>query len=113
LVGRCNSTDTWNYISELKIFGTRHRNTAAYEKLAVKVYPNPSQEFVTIRIDESALIADFVQLIDLSGTVILRSEMDPDIREITIPINLKKGPYIVQVGSGNLTLFTQKLVVIN
>jgi uncharacterized repeat protein (TIGR02059 family) len=87
LVGRCNSTDTWNYISELKIFGSRQRNSPEYEKLAVKVYPNPAQEFVTFRIDESTLMPDFVQLIDLSGIVVLRSVVDPDIREFTILCN--------------------------
>jgi hypothetical protein len=113
LVGRCNSIDTWNYISEIKVFGYRHRNSMAYEELPVKIYPNPAIANVTVRIDESTLMPDFIQLIDLSGIVILRSELDPDIREFTIPFNLRKGIYIVQLGSGNSILFTQKLVVNN
>jgi hypothetical protein len=111
LVGQGNSTDTWNYISELKIFGYRYRNSPAYENLPVKIYPNPAREFVTIRIDESTLKPDFIQIIAKSGSVIMRDEVDPDIRELTIPINLKNGVYIIQLGSGELTLFTQKLVV--
>jgi len=113
LVGRCNSTDTWNYISELKIFGSRYRYNLAYEKLPVKIYPNPAQEYVTIRIDESSLMPDFIQLTDLSGIIIERVEVNPDIREFTIPFNLKPGIYIVQLGSGEITLFTQKLIVGN
>jgi uncharacterized repeat protein (TIGR02059 family) len=113
IVGRCSSTDTWNYISELKIFGTRHLPNAEYEKLAVKIYPNPAKDHLTMRIDDTALLPDFIQLLNLSGKVVLRSVVDPDIREFTIPINLKKGMYIVQLGSGSLTLFTQKLVVAN
>jgi uncharacterized protein YjdB len=111
LVGRCNSTDTWNYISELKIFGSSHRNSPNYEKLAVKVYPNPAKAFVTVRIDESTLVPEFIQIVDLSGTLVFRSEMNPDVRELTIPIDLKNGVYVLQLGSGKLTLFTQKLIV--
>jgi hypothetical protein len=113
LVGRCNSTDTWNYISELKIFGYRHRNSPAYEKLAVKIYPNPAKEHLTIRIDNSTLIPEFIQLIDLSGVVVLSEKMDQDLREFTIQVNLKNGTYIVKLGSGNLILFTQKLIIAN
>ncbi|MFZ0281355.1 MAG: Ig-like domain-containing protein, partial [Bacteroidales bacterium] len=111
LIGRGNSADSWNHISELKIFGYPHRNSPEYEKLAVKIYPNPAKDHVTFRIDESTLVPDFIQLINLTGSVIFRSEVDPDIREFTIPINFNKGIYIVQLISGNLTLFTQKLVV--
>ena len=111
LIGRGNSTDTWNHISELKIFGYPHRNSPEYEKLAVKIYPNPAKDHVTFRIDEPALSPDFIQITDLSGTVIYTSELAPDLREFTIPINFNKGIYIVQLTSGNLTLFTQKLVV--
>jgi uncharacterized repeat protein (TIGR02059 family) len=113
LVGRCNSTDTWNYISELKIFGYRHRNSSAYEKLAVKIYPNPAKEHLTIRIENSTLIPEFIQLIDLSGVVVFSEKIDPDLQEFTIPVNLKNGTYIVKLGSGNLILFTQKLVIAN
>jgi uncharacterized repeat protein (TIGR02059 family) len=113
LVGLGNSTDSWNYVSELKIFGNGHINSLAYEKLAAKIYPNPAKEYLTIRIDNSTLIPDFIQLIDLSGSVIYRNKVDQDLREFTIPIHAKSGIYIVQLGTGKLTLFTQKLVVAN
>jgi uncharacterized protein YjdB len=113
LVGQGNSTDLWNYISELRIFGYRYRKSPAYENLPVKVYPNPVREFVTIRIDESSLVPDYVQITGISGTVLMRNKMDPDVREFTIPVNLKKGLYIIQLISGNITLFAQKLIVSN
>jgi uncharacterized repeat protein (TIGR02059 family) len=114
LVGLGNSADSWNYVSELKIFGNRHINSLAYEKLAAKIYPNPAKEYLTIRIDNSTLIPDFIQLIDLSGSVIYRqNEVDHDLREFTIPIHAKSGTYIVQLGACNMTLFTQKLIVEN
>ena len=90
---------------------TISNNNTAYENLLVKVYPNPAREFVTIMIDESTIVPDFIQLIELSGIIALRFKVDPDIREYTIPLNLKNGVYIVQLGTGYLTQFTQKLIV--
>lgn len=111
LIGQGNMNDSWNYISELKIFGFRQRNSLAFEQLPVKIYPNPAKEIVTIRIDESTLMPDLIKLIDLSGVVCLEEQVDPDIREFKIPINLKNGIYILQLCSGRMTLFAQKLVV--
>jgi uncharacterized protein YjdB len=113
LVGLGNSIDQWNSISELKIFGYPHHNSLTYEKLAAKIYPNPAREYITIRIDDSRLLPDFIQIVNLSGTILLKEELDPNIRELEIPINLKEGTYIVMLGSGNLTLFAQKLIVSN
>ena len=113
LIGQGNSTDTWNYISELKIFGYRYRNPESYEKLAVKLFPNPAQEYVNVRIDEPAMIFDFIRITNLAGTVLLVNELNPEIREFKIPINLRHGIYLLQMGSGDITLFTQKLVVNN
>jgi uncharacterized protein YjdB len=113
LVGLGNSTDTWNCISELKIFGYRNRSSLSYEKLPVKIYPNPAKDYINVRIDDSTFTPDFIQLVDLSGTILLREKINPDLREYSIPINLKNDVYIVQLGSGKLTLFTQKMIVSN
>jgi len=111
LIGRCNSKNTWNFISELKIFGYSYQDSPGYEKLPVKIYPNPAREFVTIRIDDFTLLPDLIQIVDLSGIVNYRSEIFPDIREFTVPANFKNGIYFVQLLSGKITLFAQKLVV--
>jgi hypothetical protein len=113
LIGLGNSEDTWNYISELKIFGYQHKNSIDYEKLPVKIYPNPAKEIITIRIDESTLAPDFMKILNLSGGIILSDKLDPDLKEFTVPLNLKNGIYIINLGSNNLTQFTQKLVIIN
>jgi uncharacterized protein YjdB len=78
---------------------------------AVNVYPNPASEYVTIRIDESAFIPDFVQIVDFLGIVHLKFQIEAGIQEVTIPIDLKQGVYILQLGAGSLTLYTQKLII--
>ena len=45
LVGQGNSLDNWNFISEFRIFGFRHKNPTSYEDLIVKIYPNPASVF--------------------------------------------------------------------
>jgi hypothetical protein len=111
LVGHANSADSWNHISEFKVFGFRHRNPGSYEKQPVKLYPNPAHESFNIRIDDSTLGFNFIRIVTLTGKVVFEDKMDPEIKDLKIPITFKQGIYIVQMGSGDLTMFTQKLVV--
>lgn len=110
-VGLGNSVDTWNYISEFRVFGYRHKNRADYEDLIVKLYPNPARELVNIRIDDDGFNPDFVRILTLDGKVIYSDIVDPLVRNFQIPVNFTHGVYIVQMGTGNITMFTQKLVV--
>jgi hypothetical protein len=111
LIGHSNSTDTWNYISEFKIFGYKYRNPGSYEEQPVKLYPNPANVLVNVRIDDTTLKPDFIRIVNLTGKVVYEDELDPEIRDFQIPLDIKKGIYIVQLGSGELTFFAQKLVV--
>jgi len=111
LIGHSNSADTWNKISEFKIFGYKHQNYKFYEQQSVKLYPNPAHESINIRIDDSTLNPDFIRIINLTGKVLLENRLDSGINDFQIPINFKEGIYIVQIGSGDITLFTQKLIV--
>jgi hypothetical protein len=111
LIGLGSSADSWNYISELRVFGYKHRNPPEYNNLPVKVFPNPARESVTIRIDDANFITDFIQFTDLSGSVVIKQDIDPDLREVVIPLNLKNGAYILQLGVGKLTKFAQKLII--
>jgi uncharacterized repeat protein (TIGR02059 family) len=112
LAGQGSLTDTWNHISELKIFGYRHRNPQHYENLPVKLYPNPASEMFNIRIDEPSLALDFVRIVHLSGKTVYADKVNPGERELSIHINLESGVYIVQMGIENLTLVSQKLIVL-
>ena len=113
LVGRANQFDTWSHISEFRIFGYRYGDPESYEQQPVKLYPNPANEYFTIRIDEPLLELDFLRILDLSGKSLLQEKLDKNMREYSIPIDLRRGIYVVQMGQNELTLFTQKLVVQN
>jgi uncharacterized repeat protein (TIGR02059 family) len=113
LVGLCNSGDSWNYISELTIFGFGHRLPTSYEQQPVKIFPNPASTFINVRIDETTMVPDFIRIVSLSGKIVFEDIVSPDLKEFIIPINLIRGIYIVQIGTGNLTLCTQKLIVNN
>jgi uncharacterized repeat protein (TIGR02059 family) len=113
LVGQGNSADTWNYIAEFRIFGNRHRNSPEYENQIVKVYPNPAHELVNIRIDEVTFIPDFIKIASLTGKILFQDKIEPDVRQFQVPINFMKGIYIIEIGTGDIIMFTQKLIVTN
>jgi uncharacterized repeat protein (TIGR02059 family) len=111
LVGHSNSGNSWNYISEFKIFGYKHKNPTNFDEQPIHLYPNPANQLVNIRIDDSTLKPDFIRIINLAGKIVFQDKVNPDIKELQIPINLVEGAYIVQMGSGKLTQFTQKLII--
>jgi uncharacterized repeat protein (TIGR02059 family) len=111
LVGQGNSTDKWNYIAEFGIFGHRHKNPVDYEEQIVKIYPNPAHGLVNILIDEQTFVPDFIKIVSLTGKVIFDDKIDPGTRQLQIPIDFKQGIYIVQMGTGDLTVFAQKIIV--
>jgi uncharacterized repeat protein (TIGR02059 family) len=111
LVGQSNSLDSWNHISEFKIFGYKYRNPLSYEEQPVKIYPNPALDYINIRIDEPSMAPDLIEIISLSGNIVYQEKVNPDIREFQIPINFTQGIYIVQLQSNNLILFAQDLIV--
>jgi len=111
LVGQGNAVDAWNYISEFKIFGYGHRNPTSYEEQPVKIYPNPATDFINVLIEDAAMMPDNIRIVSLSGKIMFEDVINPDVKEFRIPIDFIRGTYIVQMGDGNLTLFTQKLIV--
>lgn len=111
LVGHSNSADTWNYISEFRIFGFTYRNPGSYDEYPVKLYPNPARESVNVRIEDMTMKADFIRIVNLTGKVVYEDKLDPEIRDFQIPVDFRHGIYILQMGSGELTFFAQKLVV--
>ena len=113
LVGHGNSVDNWNYVSEVRIFGYPHTYPTEYGTPQVKIYPNPANELVNIVIDEPNYKPDFIRIVSLAGEMIYNDRIDPEIRQLQVPVNFMKGVYIIQMGTGEITSFSHKLIVIN
>jgi uncharacterized repeat protein (TIGR02059 family) len=111
LIGRGNAVDTWNYISEFRIFGKNHRNTTDYDNQLVKIYPNPARAFTNILIEDQTFIPDFIRILTTAGKIVFHDKVAPGTRQFQIPLKFRQGVYIVQIGTGSHTMFTQKLVV--
>jgi hypothetical protein len=45
--------------------------------------------------------------------MIYNDRIDPEIRQLQVPVNFMKGVYIIQMGTGEITSFSHKLIVIN
>ncbi len=112
VVGHCNSADAWNYISEFRIFGYKHKNPS-YENQLVTIYPNPAREFINVKIEDNTIFPDFIRIISMSGKIMIENKVDPGVTEFQMPVDLKKGLYLVQIGQGRMTVFSQKLIVSN
>lgn len=74
-------------------------------------YPNPVTDYVTIRIAGSFTELNTIRFFNMSGTLCLEVKPDPGLNEITIPVNLKAGLYLVQLTSGKTTIFALKISV--
>jgi hypothetical protein len=87
-------------------------NIADPDAPSIKIFPNPANEFINIRIIDPALVPDFIRIINLLGVEVLHDIVNPDVREFQIPVNLLHvGIYVVQIGTDNKTQFSKKLAV--
>ncbi|HBC78650.1 MAG TPA: hypothetical protein DCZ51_08465, partial [Bacteroidales bacterium] len=66
---------------------------------------------VNILIDEPAFNPDFIKIVSLAGKILYNDKVAAGIRQFQVPIDFRQGVYILQMGTGSLTMFTQKLVV--
>ena len=114
-VGHGNSLNSWNYLSELKIFGSPGQNSVSGDgkKSKVIIYPNPASDFLTIFVEEPTLHPDLIRIIDFSGKIVYEKVVYPDIKNVQFPLYLKSGIYYVNLSKDHLTLFDQKLIVKN
>ncbi len=112
-VGHGNLVNEWNNLSEFRVFGTYFRNPSGEnpDEEMITVYPNPASEYFNISIEEATLEPDKVKLNDFSGKIVLEDQLFAGINTIPIPSNLQSGIYIVTVLSGDLIIYTRKLII--
>jgi Secretion system C-terminal sorting domain len=86
---------------------------AGNENKPITIYPNPAVDHINISINKSTGTLDYIRIINLTRIVVFQNKMNPDEREIQIPINLLPGIYLIEMGLKNRIAFTEKLVVTN
>ena len=110
LVGHSNSEDSWNHISEFRIFGSRQQYP--FESEPFKLYPNPAQHIFNIQINDPTLKPESIKIVNLVGKIIYETMADPDSTDFRIPISLMPGIYVVQIRSEESTMHVQKLIIL-
>jgi hypothetical protein len=79
----------------------------------ITIYPNPASNYINVSVDEPLIENEIIRIFNISGKIVTEENLPSGIKDIQIPINLKPGLYIVQIGSGKIILYTQKLIVCN
>lgn len=116
LIGHGNSSNTWNYFSEFKIFGTPGEDIndpLSPHQENIYIYPNPADDFINVQVLEPFDKVQHLRIFDFSGRLCHESRLDAGLNNIQIPLDLKSGVYIAQVILGKLITFSQKLLVID
>jgi hypothetical protein len=114
-LGHGNSLNSWNNISEFKIFGSPQNNPDSTKDIKSKIliYPNPIRDFINISVEEPALEFDSVRIIDFSGMIVYEKVLNQIVKSVQLSLNLKSGVYLLYVSLHNSALHTQKLIVYN
>jgi hypothetical protein len=112
-VGHGNSSNMLNIVSEFKVFGSPHPDQAqpSNDKKNVTIFPNPVTDYLNISIEEPKSASGLVRVIDHSGNIVWENVLIPNIKNVKFPINLKSGFYIVNLLVGNLTFYSQRIIV--
>jgi len=100
------SNDSTNITSATYFFNHTVGITEKFSE-AIKVYPNPTQDFITI--DNSENLVSAVELYNVSGKMVLRSDLNGNDR-ISLQ-ELASGNYILKLVDANANIVSTNLVV--
>jgi hypothetical protein len=83
------------------------------KKSTITIYPNPARDYfnVSFQEQERSLEHQILKIFDLSGKLCLESILNSGNNNYHVLFNLKSGIYIVQIVSGSIINFVQKLIV--
>ena len=114
LVGNGNSSDKWNNISGLRIFGNDKDvdSKSYYNSGEITLYPNPVSEFINVLILEPSSDSQSLRIYNSSGKLCLEETLETGGDYFQISITLKPGIYIAKILQAGLITHTQKLIVV-
>jgi uncharacterized repeat protein (TIGR02059 family) len=83
------------------------------KKSTITIYPNPARDYINVSFleQEISLESQILRIFDLSGKLCLESILNSGNNNYHVLFNLKSGIYIVQIVSGSIINFVQKLIV--
>ena len=80
-------------------------------KVETAIYPNPAENQVNIRIDESYSFNNLnVQVVDLTGRTVLDTQINSAMSSLNVD-GLEKGIYLVRIANGRETIHASKLIL--
>jgi uncharacterized repeat protein (TIGR02059 family) len=87
--------------------------------LKMTVFPNPVHQIIHISFEygsdfsslDPSSTSQIIRIFDFSGKLFLEKLVEPGIKTVQIPVNLKPGIYIVFVLAGNTEMNSQKIIV--
>ncbi len=80
---------------------------------ALKVYPNPATESITVKMDKPGIYNASIQIIDVLGKPVYSSAVNANDLNVIDVKSLSRGIYFVRYNYGNGTCATKKLQIIN
>jgi uncharacterized repeat protein (TIGR02059 family) len=112
LVGHGNSSNDWNYYSEMKIIGEYNNDDVPLsESFKLTIYPNPAKDYFYIYVQKPVQATAYLTIVNFLGEIILEDKVDAEIKEYNIPCCFNNGVYLVQLISDRLICDTQKLII--
>src|SRR5450759_738449 len=92
-VGHGNSLNSLNSVSEIKIFGTPQQGSKIIDPKGnnITIYPNPTQNFFNISINEPDYNLNSIRIIDISGKIVFEYPFDHKIDNVRLPDSLNSG----------------------
>jgi uncharacterized repeat protein (TIGR02059 family) len=113
--GHGNSSNTLNTISEFRVYGIPQQSPSKgnNEKRNIVIYPNPATDVLNISIVDPTIVPEKIKISDLYGKLVYENVLNPETKNLKLPINLNAGIYIVSFNGNNSVLFSQKLLVVN
>jgi len=76
------------------------------------LYPNPARDFINISIPDVSSDTKTLRIYDLSGKLLFEKELGSYRNFIEMPSRFISGTYFVRILSGNIPLYTKKLVIV-
>ena len=102
------------YIDNINISGEVAQTISEIETIPFIIYPNPANDIVTIDITSQKNISVTINLLNISGEIILSKEINTTsgiAQTVSLDIkNLSSGTYIIQLSDGENILGEKKMV---